>query len=66
MVSGMEMATRLYRLIYGTWEAAVMMGQKLSRNSALAEDCSTKVLQFILLLKSGEAGRSITERRMHP
>jgi hypothetical protein len=61
----MEMATRLYRLIYGTWEAAVMMCQKLSRNSAHAGDCSTKVIQFILLLNFVSDRRNITERRMH-
>ena len=32
MVSGMEMATRLYRLIHGTWEAAVMMCQKAQQD----------------------------------
>jgi len=28
-------------------------------------DCSTKVLQFILLLNPDQVGRGITERRMH-
>jgi hypothetical protein len=51
MASGMEMAAALSRLICGTREAVVMMCEELNRNSAYsAGDCSTKVLQFILLL----------------
>jgi hypothetical protein len=33
MASGIEMAGSLYRLIYGTREASVMMCKKLSRNA---------------------------------
>ena len=61
--TGIKTAATLRRLLYRTWEAYLLMGTKLCKNSRYGEDCSTGVLQFRLQLNSALGRRSSRKRR---
>jgi len=65
MTSGMEMAAALYRLIYGTREAVVMMCKSSGRNADNNwQTVQQKFYSSHCCSICAQAGRSITKRRI--